>query len=77
MSRFALPADDAARQQRGEQADDEANRLRSGGKGSRKLVETMEPRVLNPIAEMVGIFDDGASPKDTAAYLRELLAAKR
>jgi hypothetical protein len=36
----------------------------------------MKPRVLNPIAEMVGLFDDGAQPAETAAYLRELLAAK-
>jgi ankyrin repeat protein len=46
------------------------------GQTALELVETMPPRVLNPIAEMVGIFDDGASPADTAAYLRELLAAR-
>ena len=45
------------------------------GQTALQLVETMAPRVLNPIAEMVGIFDDGASPAETAAYLRELLAA--
>ena len=48
----------------------------AAGQTALQLVETMKPRVLNPIAEMVGIFDDGASPKETAAYLRELLAAR-
>ena len=37
----------------------------------------MEPRVLNPIAEMIGIFDDGASPAETAKFLREQIAARR
>ena len=55
----------------------DVNARNAAGQTALQLVETMEPRVLNPIAEMVGIFDDGASPKDTAAYLRELLAAKR
>jgi ankyrin repeat protein len=41
-----------------------------------ELVETMEPRVLNPIAEMVGLFDDGASPAETAAFLRELIGER-
>jgi hypothetical protein len=36
----------------------------------------MKPRVLDPIAEMIGLFDDGATPAETAAYLRELLAAR-
>jgi ankyrin repeat protein len=40
-----------------------------------ELVETMPPRQLNPIAEMIGLFDDGATPRETAALLRELLAA--
>lgn len=42
-----------------------------------ELVETMKPRQLDPIAEMIGLFDDGAQPKETAAFLRELLAARR
>jgi ankyrin repeat protein len=48
----------------------------AAGQTALQLVEKMQPRVLNPIAEMVGIFDDGASPSETAAYLRELLAAR-
>ena len=39
-----------------------------------QLVENMPPRKLDPIAEMVGIFDDGAQPKETAAFLRQLIA---
>ncbi|HWN38254.1 MAG TPA: ankyrin repeat domain-containing protein [Gammaproteobacteria bacterium] len=54
----------------------DVNARNKAGQTALQLVETMQPRVLNPIAEMVGIFDDGASPKETAAYLRELLAAK-
>jgi ankyrin repeat protein len=42
-----------------------------------ELVDKMAPRKLDPIAEMVGIFDDGAQPAETAAYLRELIAARR
>lgn len=41
-----------------------------------ELVETMKPRQMNVIAEMVGLFDDGASPRETAAFLRELLDAR-
>ena len=41
-----------------------------------ELVEQMEPRQLNPIAAMIGLFDDGAQPKETAAFLRELIAAR-
>jgi ankyrin repeat protein len=41
-----------------------------------ELVEKMPPRKLDPIAEMIGLFDDGATPKETAALLRELLAAR-
>ncbi len=41
-----------------------------------QLVESMQPRKLDPIAEMVGIFDDGAQPKETAAFLREAIAAR-
>ena len=33
----------------------------------------MPPRKLDPIAEMVGLFDDGAQPAETAAFLRELM----
>ncbi|HET7609939.1 MAG TPA: ankyrin repeat domain-containing protein, partial [Gammaproteobacteria bacterium] len=46
------------------------------GKTALQLVETMKPRVLDPIAEMVGIFDDGAQPAETSAYLRKLLAVR-
>jgi ankyrin repeat protein len=42
-----------------------------------QLVEKMEPRVLDPIAEMIGIFDDGATPAETAKFLREQIAARR
>jgi ankyrin repeat protein len=41
-----------------------------------ELVEKMGPRKLNEIAAMVGLFDDGAQPKETAALLRELIAAR-
>lgn len=53
------------------------NARNAAGQTALELVETMKPRVLNPIAEMIGIFDDGAQPAETAAYLRELLAANR
>jgi len=42
-----------------------------------QLVEKMEPRKLDPIAEMVGLFDDGAQPAETAAFLREQIAAHK
>jgi ankyrin repeat protein len=48
----------------------------AAGQTALQLVETMKPRVLDPIAEMVGLFDDGAQPAETAAYLRALLAAR-
>jgi len=48
----------------------------AAGQTALQLVETMQPRVLNPIAEMIGLFDDGAQPAETAAYLRELIAAR-
>jgi cytohesin len=48
----------------------------AAGQTALELVETMKPRVLDPIAEMIGLFDDGAQPAETAAYLRELLAAR-
>jgi hypothetical protein len=41
-----------------------------------QLVEKMPPRKLDPIAEMVGIFDDGAQPKETAAFLRQVIAER-
>jgi ankyrin repeat protein len=41
-----------------------------------QLVETMGPRKMNDIAAMVGLFDDGAQPKETAALLRELIASR-
>jgi hypothetical protein len=47
----------------------------AAGQTALELVEAMPPRVLNPIAEMIGMFDDGASPAETAAFLRELLGA--
>jgi ankyrin repeat protein len=42
-----------------------------------ELVEKMEPRVLSPLAEMIGLFDDGAQPEETAKFLREQIAARR
>ena len=54
----------------------DSNARNKEGKTALELVETMKPRVLDPIAEMVGIFDDGAPPAETAAYLRKLLAAR-
>jgi uncharacterized protein len=41
-----------------------------------QLVEKMEPRKLDPIAEMIGLFDDGAQPKETAAFLRQVIAQR-
>jgi ankyrin repeat protein len=41
-----------------------------------QLVEGMEPRKLNIIAEMVGLFDDGAQPAETATFLRDAIAAR-
>ena len=54
----------------------DVNARNAAGQTALELVESMEPRVLNPIAEMVGIFDDGAQPAETAAFLRELIGAK-
>jgi hypothetical protein len=54
----------------------DVNARNAAGQTALELVETMKPRVLDPIAEMIGIFDDGASPAETAAYLRKLLAAR-
>jgi len=42
-----------------------------------ELVEKMEPRQLSPLAEMIGLFDDGAQPAETAKFLREQIAARR
>jgi hypothetical protein len=42
-----------------------------------ELVEKMEPRQLSPLAEMIGLFDDGAQPAETAEFLREQIAARR
>jgi ankyrin repeat protein len=41
-----------------------------------EMVEKMPPRKLDPIAEMIGIIDDGAQPAETAAFLREQIAAR-
>jgi hypothetical protein len=41
-----------------------------------ELVEKMEPRKLSPLAEMIGLFDDGAQPAETAQFLREQIAAR-
>lgn len=41
-----------------------------------QLVEKMGPRKLDPIAEMIGLFDDGAQPKETAAFLRQIIAER-
>ncbi len=54
----------------------DVNVRNAAGLTALELVETMEPRVLNPIAEMVGLFDDGATPAETAALLRELIGAR-
>ena len=54
----------------------DVNARNAAGQTALELVESMKPRVLDPIAEMIGIFDDGASPAETAAYLRKLLAAR-
>ncbi len=42
-----------------------------------ELVEKMSPRQLSPLAEMIGLFDDGAQPAETAKFLREQIAARR
>jgi ankyrin repeat protein len=54
----------------------DVTKLNAAGLTALEAVERMEPRTLDPIAEMIGIFDDGASPKETAALLRELIAAR-
>jgi ankyrin repeat protein len=40
-----------------------------------EVVEKMPDRKLNIFAEMLGLFDDGAQPKETAEFLRGLIAA--
>ena len=42
-----------------------------------ELVETMEPRKLSALAEMIGLFDDGAQPAETAEFLKHQIAARR
>jgi ankyrin repeat protein len=54
----------------------DVNARNAAGKTALQVVEAMKPRVLDPIAEMIGIFDDGAQPAETAAYLRGLIAAR-
>jgi ankyrin repeat protein len=41
-----------------------------------QVVEKMGTRKLDPIAEMIGIIDDGAQPKETAAFLKQLVAER-
>jgi ankyrin repeat protein len=41
-----------------------------------QVVEKMGPRKMDDLAAMLGLFDDGAQPKETAALLRELIAAR-
>jgi len=41
-----------------------------------QMVEKMPSRKLDPIAEMIGVIDDGAQPKETAAFLRQVIAEK-
>lgn len=48
----------------------------AAGQTPLELVAAMKPRQLNPIAEMIGLFDDGASPQETVAFLRALLDAR-
>jgi ankyrin repeat protein len=54
----------------------DVNARNAAGLTALELVESMEPRVLNPIAEMVGLFDDGAAPAETAAFLRQLIGGR-
>ena len=55
----------------------DVNAKNAKGQTALQVVETMGPRKLNDIAAMVGLFDDGAQPKETAALLRELIAARQ
>ena len=41
-----------------------------------QMVEKMPSRKLDPIAEMIGVIDDGAQPKETAAFLRQVISEK-
>jgi ankyrin repeat protein len=41
-----------------------------------EVVERMPSRKLDPLAEMVGLVDDGAQPPETVAFLRELIAQR-
>ena len=39
-----------------------------------QVVEKMPSRKLDPIADMIGVIDDGAQPKETVAFLRQVIA---
>jgi uncharacterized protein len=52
------------------------NAKNAKGQTPLQLVETMAPRKLNDIAAMIGLFDDGAQPKETAAALKQAIAAR-
>ncbi len=41
-----------------------------------EVVERMPSRELDPLAEMLGLVDDGAQPPETAAFLRKLIAER-
>ena len=41
-----------------------------------QVVEKMPSRKLDPIADMIGVIDDGAQPKETAAFLRQVIAER-
>jgi len=41
-----------------------------------QVVEKMPDRKINIFAEMLGLFDDGAQPKETAEFLRGLIAER-
>jgi ankyrin repeat protein len=41
-----------------------------------QVIEKMPVRKQDPLAEMVGVIDDGAQPKETVAFMRELIAAR-
>jgi hypothetical protein len=41
-----------------------------------EVVERMPSRELDPLAEMLGLVDDGAQPPETAVFLRKLIAER-
>jgi ankyrin repeat protein len=41
-----------------------------------QIVERMPSRPQDPLAEMLGLLDDGAQPKETVAFLRALIAER-